>query len=72
MNRNVKRIKKQKMGRRKYRCYFFSPIFRGRSVKCILRWALGWKDLFPPTWEPIHGQFETVGREGRVLVLGTC
>jgi hypothetical protein len=43
---------------------------RERSVKCILRWALGWKVLFPPTWEPIHGQFETVGREGRVLAIG--
>jgi hypothetical protein len=45
---------------------------RERSVKCILRWALGWKVLFPPTWEPIHGQFETVGREGRVLAIGAC
>ncbi len=43
-----------------------------RSVKCILRWALGWKVLFPPTWEPIHGQFETVGREARALAIGTC
>ncbi len=43
-----------------------------RSVKCSLRWALGWKVLFLPTWEPIHGQFETIGREGRVLVIGTC
>jgi hypothetical protein len=36
-----------------------------RSVKCIMRWALGWKGLFPPIWEPIHGQFGTVGREER-------